>query len=53
MSFENKKSIGLSLLLIVLGTVAMFEGLGSLIVLVPAALFVWLGAKPVLRSGRS
>ena len=53
MSLENKKSIGLSVLLIMLGTVAMYEGLISLIVLVPVALFVWYEAKPVLRSGRN
>ncbi len=53
MSLENKKSIGLSLLLIVLGTTAMLVGLKSLIVLVPAAVFVWYEAKPALRSGRN
>lgn len=53
MSLENKKSIGLSFLLIVLGTTAMFVGLKSLIVLVPVAIFVWYEAKPSLRSGRN
>ena len=53
MSLENKKSIALSVLLILLGTAAMFIGLSSLIVLVPAAAFVWYEARPVLRSGRN
>ena len=53
MSLENKKSISLSLLLIALGTAAMFIGSSSLIVLVPAAAFVWYEAKPVFRGGRN
>jgi len=32
---------------------AMYAGLKSLIVLVPAAMLIWYEAKPVLRSGRN
>jgi len=53
MSLNNKKSLGLSLLLILLGMIAMYEGFRSLIILVPAAVLVWYEAKPVLRGGRN
>ncbi len=53
MSRQNQKSISLSLVLIMLGLLAMYEGLSSLVVLVPAAVFVWYEAKPILRSGRN
>lgn len=53
MSMENKKSIGISIVLMALGMVAMYAGLKSLIVLVPVAVLVWHEAGPVLRSGRN
>ena len=53
MSMESKKSIGITVLLMTLGVLAMYAGLKSLIVLVPAAMLIWYEAKPVLRSGRN
>lgn len=53
MSRENKKSIGLATLLMLFGVFAMYAGLKSLIVLVPAAMLIWYEARPRLRSGRN
>jgi hypothetical protein len=53
MSANYKKSIGRSVLLMLLGLVALYGGMKSLIILIPAATLVWYGASPVLRSGRN
>jgi hypothetical protein len=53
MSANLKKSMGWSILLILLGVVALYGGTESLVVLVPAATLVWYGARPVLPSGRN
>ena len=53
MSANSKKSIVRTLALILLGIIALVAGVKSLIVLVPAALLVYFGIDPVLRSGRS
>lgn len=52
MSVNSKKSIGWSVLLILLGLIAIYAGAESLIVLIPLATLVWYGARPVLRGGR-
>lgn len=53
MSMESKKSIGITFLLMILGVLAMYAGLKSLIVLIPAAVLIWYEARPVVRSGRN
>jgi hypothetical protein len=53
MSANSKKSIGWSIVLMLLGMVAIYAGAKSLIVLIPAAILVWFGARPILRSGRN
>jgi len=53
MSANSKKSMGWAVVLVLLGMVALYAGAKSLFVLVPAALLVWYGAKPILGSGRN
>ncbi|MGC2474011.1 MAG: hypothetical protein WA485_06730 [Candidatus Sulfotelmatobacter sp.] len=53
MSLNSKKSIGWSVILILLGVIAIYAGAESLIVLIPVAILVWYGARPVLRGGRN
>jgi hypothetical protein len=53
MSMNTKKSVSGTILLIVLGVAALFGGVKWLSVLVPAALLVWYGVGPALRSGRN
>ena len=53
MSRESKKSIGFAAILMLFGMVAMYAGLKSLIVLLPAAVLVWYEARPQLHSGRN
>ncbi|MGC2450851.1 MAG: hypothetical protein WA477_24615 [Candidatus Sulfotelmatobacter sp.] len=53
MSLNSKKSIGWSVVLILLGVAAIYAGAKSLIVIIPVATLVWYGARPVLRSGRN
>ena len=52
-STSSKQSVALSLLLIILGVAALYGGAKWLTVLVPAAIVVWYGAGPILRSGRN
>jgi hypothetical protein len=47
------KSTGGSIALILFGIAAFFVGTKWLLILVPAALLVWYGAMPILRSGRN
>ena len=53
MSSESKKSMGWTIVLMVLGVAALYGGPGWLAILIPAALLVWYGVGPVLRSGRN
>jgi len=53
MNANWKKSIVRSALLMLLGIVALYVGMRSLLVLIPAATLIWYGARPVLRSGRN
>ena len=53
MSANSKKSIGWTILLIVLGLAALFSGTKWLMLLIPAAALVWYGAGATLRSDRN
>jgi hypothetical protein len=53
MSADYKKSMGWTILLILFGVVALFGGVEWLTVLIPAAMLIWYGAGPMLRSGRN
>jgi hypothetical protein len=53
MSANSKKSIGWTIVLIILGMAALYGGTKWLSLLIPAALFVWFTAKPTLRTGRN
>jgi hypothetical protein len=53
MSANSKKSIGWTSVLVLLGLIALFGGEKWLVVLIPAAVLVWYGAGPLLRSGRN
>lgn len=53
MSKTSKKSLTSTLTLILLGLIALFGGVKSLVVLIPAAIIVWYGADPVLRRDRN
>ena len=50
---DAKKTTGWTILLILLGVAALFGGVKSLLLLIPAALLVWYGARPPLRRGRN
>ena len=52
MSAESKKSMGSTILLMVLGVAALYGGPGWLAILIPAAMLVWYRVAPVLRNGR-
>jgi len=45
--------MGWMVVLIILGMAALFGGSKWLTLLIPAALFVWYVAKPILRTGRN
>jgi hypothetical protein len=53
MSMDAKKSMGWMVVLILLGVAALVGGAMWLVVLIPAATLVWLGAAPALRGGRN
>lgn len=53
MSKNLKKSMGSTIVLILLGVIALFGGMKSLLVLIPAAILIWYGVAPTLRSGRN
>jgi hypothetical protein len=53
MSANSKKSLSSTLFLIVLGITALYGGTKTLALLIPAALLVWFGVGPILRSGRN
>ena len=53
MSAESKKSIGWTVVLIVLGIAVLYGGREMGAILIPAALLVWYTAKPRLGTGRN
>jgi hypothetical protein len=53
MSMNCKKSMGWTIVLILLGLIALFAGVKWLALLIPAALLIWYGAGPALWSGRN
>jgi hypothetical protein len=53
MSTESKKSMGWTIVLIILGLLALEAGAAWLVILIPAALLVWYGARPLLKTGRN
>jgi hypothetical protein len=53
MSANLKKSMGWTIVLIILGIAALFGGSKWLSLLIPAALFVWFTADSTLRTGRN
>jgi hypothetical protein len=52
MSANSKKSMGWTVVLILLGMAALFGGSRWLSLLIPAALLVWYAARPMIRTGR-
>jgi hypothetical protein len=53
MSANSKKSMGSTMVLILLGLIALFAGQQWLVLLIPAAILVWYGAGSMLRTGRN
>jgi hypothetical protein len=53
MSMDWKKSIGWTVILILMGMAALYGGSRWLALLIPLALVVWYMAKPRLRTGRN
>jgi len=53
MSANLKKSMGWTVVLILLGMAALYGGSNWLALLIPAALLVWYTAKPGLGTGRN
>jgi hypothetical protein len=50
---SSGKSIGGTMVLILLGLAAFFGGAKWLVALIPAAMLVWYGTGSVLRRGRN
>jgi hypothetical protein len=53
MSVDTKKSMGWTVVLILMGMAAIYGGSKWLALLIPAALLVCCTAKPRLRTGRN
>ena len=53
MRTNTKKSIGWTLVLVVLGLISLYGGETWLVVLIPLAMLVWYGTVPTLKSGRN
>jgi hypothetical protein len=53
MSMNSKKSLTSTTLLILLGVAALNVSVRWLILLIPAAIFVWYSAGSILRTGRN
>jgi hypothetical protein len=53
MSANSKKSVGWTLVLMLLGVAALFAGPKWLALLIPAATLIWYAARPTLRGGRN
>ncbi|MGA8430419.1 MAG: hypothetical protein WB729_11405 [Candidatus Sulfotelmatobacter sp.] len=48
-----RKSMAWTAILIVLGLLALIGGVKTLVLLLPAAAFVWYQARPVVHGGRN
>lgn len=53
MSANLKKSLVSMAALILFGMVAFLSDVSSLVILIPAAIIVWYGVGPALRTGRN
>ena len=53
MSANSKKSMGWTVVLVLLGMAALIGGSKWLSLLIPAALLVWYAARPVTGTGRN
>jgi hypothetical protein len=53
MSAEAKTGYGSTLALLLFGVLALYLGARWLVLLIPAAMLIWYGAGPILRSGRN
>jgi hypothetical protein len=53
MSRTSKKSIGATLMLVLMGLLVMIAGMKSLVVMIPAAVLVWYAVNPSFGSGRN
>jgi len=53
MNHNPTTSVGWAIILILLGVAALFGGVWSLILLIPAAVLVWYSAGPLSRRGRN
>jgi hypothetical protein len=54
MSAQSRKSLGWTIILIAFGFTALFVGTKVLVVLIPAAFFIWYWiAKPMLYGNRN
>ena len=53
MRTNAKKSIGWTIVLVMFGLIALYGGEKWLVVLIPAAMLVWYGTIPTLKSGRN
>lgn len=53
MTAYSKNSFLWSLLLVVLGIVALYTGTRWLVLLIPAASLVWYEARTMIRTGRN
>ena len=53
MSAETKKGYASTLILFALGVIVLFAGVKSLVLVVPAAILIWYGARPSLGNGRN
>ncbi len=50
---NSKRSIAAMIAFMLLGMLVLIAGQKSLLVVVPAAVLVWYGAAPKVRSGRN
>jgi hypothetical protein len=48
-----KRSMAWAILLVLLGLAAVYGGTRWLMLLIPLAILVWIGAKPALRGDRN
>jgi hypothetical protein len=53
MSANSKKSVGSTIVLILMGMAALYGGSKWLGLLIPAAALVWYSVGPSLRTGRN
>ena len=53
MSANSKRSMGWTIVLILMGMAALYGGSKWLGVLIPAAVLVWYSVRPSLRTGRN